>query len=158
MPPSSAAKPISAVLIDEWRCESARHQPFSAGDAGAQMGTDHHHRLVGRGAANRKPRHLQLRSSLVAWSKTLSSEVATVNVIPSGRIDTERVDEMDAFAAKQHNKSITEIAPVFQAAIPMGRYSTVEEFAAVAAFLASNVASHVTGSLLRVDGRYIRSI
>jgi 3-oxoacyl-[acyl-carrier protein] reductase len=103
-----------------------------------------------------------LRSSLVAWSKTLSSEVAadgvTVNVILPGRIHTERVDEMDAFAAKQQNKSIAEVARASQAAIPMGRYGTVGEFAAVAAFLASDLASYVTGSLLRVDGGYIRSI
>jgi 3-oxoacyl-[acyl-carrier protein] reductase len=48
---------------------------------------------------------------------------------------------MDAFAAKQQNKSIAEVARASQAAIPMGRYGTVEEFAAVAAFLASNLAS-----------------
>jgi 3-oxoacyl-[acyl-carrier protein] reductase len=65
---------------------------------------------------------------------------------------------MDAFAAKQQNKSIAEVARASQAAIPMGRYGTVGEFAAVAAFLASDLASYVTESLLRVDGGYIRSI
>src|SRR5262245_43260527 len=82
----------------------------------------------------------------------------TVNVILPGRIHTERVDEMDAFAAKQQNTSIAEVARVSQAAIPMGRYGTVGEFAAVAAFLASDLASYVTGSLLRVDGGSIRSL
>ena len=103
-----------------------------------------------------------LRASLVGWSKTLAAEVApdgvTVNVVLPGRIHTERVDEMDAFAAKQQGKTAADIARASQAGIPMGRYGTVEEFAAVAAFLAGTGASYVTGSLLRVDGGYIRSI
>jgi 3-oxoacyl-[acyl-carrier protein] reductase len=103
-----------------------------------------------------------LRSSLVGWSKTLAAEVApdgvTVNVLLPGRIHTERVDEMDAFAARQQGRSAAEIAKASHAAIPMGRYGTTDEFAAMAAFLASASASYVTGSLLRVDGGYIRSI
>jgi 3-oxoacyl-[acyl-carrier protein] reductase len=44
------------------------------------------------------------------------------------------------------------------ATIPAGRYGTVEEFGAVAAFLASTGASYVTGSIIRVDGGAIRSV
>ena len=165
------AKPISAVTIDEWRRE------FDAMVGSVLRVTGHflpgmRARRWGRIITIASSGVVQpianlgisnaLRASLVAWSKTLSSEVAadgvTVNVILPGRIHTERVDEMDAFAAKQQNKSIAEVARASQAAIPMGRYGTVGEFAAVAAFLASDLASYVTGSLLRVDGGYIRSI
>ena len=41
---------------------------------------------------------------------------------------------------------------------PPGRYGSVEEFGAVAAFLAGVPASYVTGSIIRVDGGAIRSI
>ena len=40
--------------------------------------------------------------------------------------------------------------------IPMGRYGTVEEYAAVAVFLLSARASYVTGSVFRVDGGFIK--
>lgn len=103
-----------------------------------------------------------LRSALVGWSKTLAGEVGrdgvTVNVLLPGRVHTERVDEIDGAAAKRQGKSVAEIAAASHATIPLGRYGTVEEFAAVAAFLVSGPASYVTGSMIRCDGGMIRSV
>lgn len=103
-----------------------------------------------------------LRSALVGWSKTLSSEVAgdgiTVNMVIPGRIHTERVDELDAAASKRTGKSVEDVATASRATIPAGRYGKVEEFAAVVAFLASEGASYVTGSVIRCDGGAIRSV
>ncbi|MCW2241737.1 SDR family oxidoreductase [Azospirillum canadense] len=103
-----------------------------------------------------------LRAALVGWSKTLAAEVAsdgvTVNTIVPGRIHTERVDELDAAAAKRTGKTAEEIAAQSRATIPVGRYGKVEELAAVAAFLAGEPAAYVTGSVVRVDGGMIRSV
>lgn len=103
-----------------------------------------------------------LRSSLVGWSKTLASEVAkdgvTVNVVLPGRIQTDRVEELDAANASAQGKSPEEVAAAARATIPAGRYGRVEEFADVVCFLASTRASYVTGSLIRVDGGAVRSI
>lgn len=103
-----------------------------------------------------------LRAALIGWSKTLAAEVAadgvTVNTILPGRIHTERVDELDAAAAKRTGKTATEIAAQSRGTIPVGRYGRAEEFAAVAAFLAGEPASYVTGSVVRVDGGMIRSV
>lgn len=103
-----------------------------------------------------------VRAAVVGWSKTLATEVAkdgvTVNVVLPGRIHTQRVDELDAAAAKRTGKAVNEVATASRATIPAGRYGRPEEFADVVTFLASERASYVTGSRVRIDGGAIRSI
>jgi 3-oxoacyl-[acyl-carrier protein] reductase len=103
-----------------------------------------------------------LRSALVGWSKTLAREVAshgiTVNMIVPGRIATGRIQFLDAEKARREGRSVEDVAAESVASIPTGRYGTPEEYANVAAFLASSQASYVTGSIVRVDGGLIPSI
>ncbi len=103
-----------------------------------------------------------IRSAVLGWSKTLASEVGkhgiTVNMVLPGRIHTERVDQLDAAAATRTGTAVDAVRQSSMAAIPMGRYGTPEEFAAVAVFLASRQASYVTGAAIRVDGGAIRSV
>lgn len=103
-----------------------------------------------------------LRQSLVGWSKTLASEVAasniTVNVVVQGRIHTDRVDELDAAAAKRTNSTVDAVRAQSLATIPMGRYGRPEELADLVAFLVSERASYITGSMIRIDGGMLRSL
>ncbi len=103
-----------------------------------------------------------VRSSILGWSKTLASEVAkdgiTVNLVLPGRIETDRTGELDAANAKAQGKSMDEVAAAARAQIPAGRYGRVQEFAEVVAFLASERASYITGSMIRIDGGMIRSV
>ena len=103
-----------------------------------------------------------LRAAIVGWAKTLAGEVAadgvTVNSVLPGRISTDRVAELDAAAAQRSGKTVAEVAAQARANIPAGRYGEPREFADVVAFLASERASYVTGSLIRVDGGMIRSV
>lgn len=103
-----------------------------------------------------------LRSALVGWSKTLAQEVAcdgiTVNVLVPGRIATDRVRALDAHTASQSGAHAQDVTAERAVQIPVGRYGTIAEFGAVAAFLASQKASYVTGSLIRVDGGAMRSV
>lgn len=101
-----------------------------------------------------------IRAAVSGWSKTLAAEVArhgiTVNMILPGRIDTDRVRELDAGKAEKTSKTIEAVQEASRAEIPAGRYGTPDEFAAVAVFLASAQASYVTGSAIRVDGGMIK--
>jgi 3-oxoacyl-[acyl-carrier protein] reductase len=103
-----------------------------------------------------------VRAAVAGWSKTLASEVGkhgiTVNMILPGRIDTDRVRELDGMKADKTGASVEAVQEASRNEIPVGRYGKPEEFAAVAVFLASARASYVTGSSIRVDGGMIRGI
>lgn len=102
------------------------------------------------------------RPALAGWAKTLAAEVANdgvlVNCISPGRIRTNRTATMDRAASEQTGKSIAQIEVERSATVPMQRYGTPEEFGAVVAFLASERASYLTGSVIRVDGGLVSSI
>jgi 3-oxoacyl-[acyl-carrier protein] reductase len=103
-----------------------------------------------------------LRSALVGWSKTLASEVAadriTVNIVIPGRIATGRIRQLDEARAAREGKSVEEIVKASTGSIPMQRYGEPEEYANVIAFLASERASYVTGTMIRVDGGMIQTV
>ena len=103
-----------------------------------------------------------LRSSLLGWAKTLSTEVAadgvTVNTILPGRIQTDRVDQIDAANAERTGQTLDQIKAASLASIPAGRVGTTEEYGAVAAFILSEKAAYMTGGAIRVDGGQIRAI
>ena len=103
-----------------------------------------------------------VRAAVAGWSKSLASEVAkhgvTVNMVLPGRVDTERVQSLDASRADREKRSLAEVQIASAAEIPAGRYGKPEEFAAVAVFLASEPAAYVTGSMIRVDGGLIKSV
>ena len=103
-----------------------------------------------------------IRLALVGWAKTLATEVAdqgiTVNCLAPGRIATDRVAELDQGRAKREGISLDDVERQSRATIPAGRYGESEEFASMAAFLASAQASYITGGVIRVDGGMIRSV
>ena len=103
-----------------------------------------------------------LRASVSALAKTLAIELAPskirVNQIIPGRIDTDRVRQLDQIAGTKQGITPEQAKQKSLAAIPMGRYGVIEEFGRVAAFLLSDAASYVTGATVQVDGGLIKSV
>ena len=101
-----------------------------------------------------------IRSATTAWSKTLSDQVSadgiTVNCLAPGRIDTERIRQIDEDLAQRQGKTREEVAQASLVTIPAGRYGRPDEFGAAAAFLASEQAAYITGVTLLVDGGLFR--
>ena len=98
-----------------------------------------------------------LRPGLAMVVKGLADEVGAqgvrVNGLLPGRIDTERVRELDSTApdpaaARDRHES----------AIPLGRYGEPAEFGRVAAFLLSPASSFVSGTMVPVDGGLLRAL
>jgi 3-oxoacyl-[acyl-carrier protein] reductase len=94
------------------------------------------------------------RSATLAAFKTLARQLAadgiTLNTILTGRIATDRLAE--------NYGSLENAAAAAEEQVPARRLGTVEELAAVAAFLCSGPASYVTGEAIRVDGGMTASI
>jgi 3-oxoacyl-[acyl-carrier protein] reductase len=103
-----------------------------------------------------------LRAALQAWSKTLSSEVAaegiTVNIIMPGRVATERLRQLDEARAKRESTSYEEVVKSSLRLIPMARYGDPSEYGDAATFLASQNASYITGTVMRVDGGQTQAV
>jgi 3-oxoacyl-[acyl-carrier protein] reductase len=103
-----------------------------------------------------------LRSALVGWSKSLAREVAsdgiTANIVVPGRIATDRIKFLDEQKAKREGSTVEAVSAQSTSSIPVGRYGRPEEYADVITFLASERASYVTGSIVRVDGGLIPSV
>jgi 3-oxoacyl-[acyl-carrier protein] reductase len=93
-----------------------------------------------------------VRPGVIGWAKTLSRELGpkgiTVNSIAPGRVDTERIREV-----YPDGPTAADLA-----AIPLGRLGSTREIGDVVAFLCSDRASYVTGTVVAVDGGLVRGL
>ena len=85
------------------------------------------------------------KAGLVGLARSLARELAsrgiTVNVVAPGPI----VTDMTTLLTEKRLAELT-------AAVPLGRFGTVDEIAATVAFLASPEAGYITGAVIPVDG------
>lgn len=103
-----------------------------------------------------------MRSGVTSLAKTLSQQLAKnhirVNNIVPGRIDTDRLRNLDIKMAKSKGISPEAEREIQQKLIPLGRYGMPIEFGKAAAFLLSDAASYITGETFIVDGGSMKTV
>jgi 3-oxoacyl-[acyl-carrier protein] reductase len=103
-----------------------------------------------------------IRAAVVGFARTLANEVApfgiTVNNLLPGFTRTDRMVELSEVTAKKEGITPDDALARYTAQVPMGRMGEPKEFAALAAFLASDRASYITAQSIAVDGGWIRGL
>jgi 3-oxoacyl-[acyl-carrier protein] reductase len=93
------------------------------------------------------------RMAAVGFLKTLSREVAadgiTVNTVATGRFATDRLIA--------NAGSLEQAEELARAEVPAGRLGTPEEYGDLVAFLCSDRAAYITGTVIPIDGGLLRS-
>jgi len=93
-----------------------------------------------------------VRPGVIGWAKSLSRELGpqgiTVNSIAPGRIDTDRLREVYPDGPSEADLE----------AIPLRRLGTPREIGDVVAFLCSQRAAYITGTVVAVDGGLVRGL
>jgi 3-oxoacyl-[acyl-carrier protein] reductase len=101
-----------------------------------------------------------VRLGVVGYAKTLANELAVdnilINVVCPGPTLTNRMKKLIHDSMKS-GESEKEVMMKWINQIPMGRLGSPEEIANLIAFLASEKASFITGTVISVDGGFVKS-
>ena len=100
------------------------------------------------------------RLGVVGYAKTIANEHAKdnilINVVCPGPNLTDRMKELINKSVNDTGKSEAEVKKSWTDQIPLGRMGTPEELANLVVFLASEKASYITGTVIQVDGGFVK--
>jgi len=101
------------------------------------------------------------RLGVVGYAKTLANEYAKdnilVNVVCPGPTLTNRMKELIKTQMNETGKSEQEVMDFWLVNIPLGRFGHPEDLANLVVFLASEKANYITGTVVQVDGGFVKS-
>ncbi len=103
-----------------------------------------------------------IRAAVVTWAKSLSLDVGahgiTVNSILTGFFDTERLSQLNSKKAEKLGVSENEVMKAMEEMTAVKRIGRPEEYGYLTAFLASDMASYITGTAIPLDGGSLKSL
>ncbi|MBI5773681.1 MAG: SDR family oxidoreductase [Verrucomicrobia bacterium] len=101
------------------------------------------------------------RMGVLGLAKTLAGELGKdgilVNVLGPGRIQTDRIEQLDSFRAEKTGATTEQVRAENFKSIPLGRYGVPEEFAKLTVFLGSPANSYITGQTILVEGGMVKA-
>ena len=102
------------------------------------------------------------RAGVLGFMKSLSQQIAaqgiTVNTVCPGYHLTERLKSLSSAIAKKEGVSVEDVYARWADSTPMKRIGEPKEFAAFVAFLCSERASYLTGTVTQIDGGAYRAL
>ncbi len=102
-----------------------------------------------------------IRLGVVGFAKTMANKYAKynilVNVVCPGPNLTTRMEDIIKSQMRESGKSEQEVMKTWVDSIPLGRLGKPEELANLVVFLASEKASYITGTVVQVDGGFVKS-
>lgn len=133
---------INTNLKSAWNCSKAAVRTMMRKRYGRIINITSVSGIAGNGG---QTNYSASKAGMIGLTKALAREVAarniTVNAVAPGFVGTDLTANLPS-----------DIRAQLDAAIPLGRWGTVEDVAYAVAFLASDEAGYITGQVLSVDG------
>lgn len=103
-----------------------------------------------------------IRAAVTTWAKSLANDVGkhhiTVNNVLTGYFDTDRIAQLNSKKAEQLGIEPSEVLKEMESKVPVQRIGDPKEYGYLAAFLASENASYITGTNIPIDGGLLKSL
>lgn len=136
---------LNTNVVGTFVCAQAAARDMVELGGGAIVNFSSHSGLLG---SSGRAAYAASKGGVIGMTRVMAVDLAQygirVNAVAPGPIDVPR-------SRNQHND---ERRNAWHAAVPLGRYGTPEEAAAVALFLASDDASYINGQTISVDGGF----
>ncbi|MGW8379026.1 SDR family oxidoreductase [Streptomyces sp. ODS28] len=102
------------------------------------------------------------RSAVESYLKLLAESAGpfgvTVNHVVPGKVDTDRLRAVEAATAERLGTDADAVRARTLESIPLDRYGTPDDLGELVAFLASDRAAYITGTGIRCDGGFAKSL
>ena len=82
----------------------------------------------------------------------------TVNNVLTGYFDTDRIAQLNSKKAEQLGIEPSEVLKEMESKVPVQRIGDPKEYGYLAAFLASENASYITGTNIPIDGGLLKTL